>query len=114
MKRQAKQTALQENYLNWAISELEKCDRQIKKRYRYACGIVKKEIADQLKETRATMFFESPDGQNLDLFYLLLERGWRSVKYSAGYHWAVENNWMQIEYVEGDIYIKEAKPQATA
>ena len=55
------------------------------------------------------LFFESPDYQNESLYYELKKLGWRNSGYSANYHWGVSKNGIKIEYVEGDVYIRNLK-----
>ena len=62
-----------------------------------------------VKDDRARTFFNSPDGQNGELYYELRKIKWGNAKWQAEYYWAVWKENKQIEYVEGDIYITEHK-----
>jgi len=90
--------------INDAIKLLKEADRKIKKAHRYACGL-EEERAEDLKDERATFFFNSPDGQNGELFYKLKELGFRTSGYNAQYDWGVSKDGVKIKYTEGDIYI---------
>jgi hypothetical protein len=90
-----------------AYADLEKADKIIKKRYRYFCGIVSKEKKDEIG--CGDLFFESPDYQNDDLYYELRKLKWINSGYEACYHWGVSKGKIKIEYVEGDIYVRELK-----
>lgn len=87
-----------------AIEDLKKADRIIKKRHRYTCGL---EEDSEVKEERASFFFQSPDGQNGELFYELRKLGWRNAGHNAEYYWKVSKDGVQISYTEGDIYLSK-------
>lgn len=89
-----------------AIEDLKKADRVIKKSHRYVCGLTEKFDG---KDERADFFFESPDGQNGELYYLLKDIGWKHRKYDAQYYWIVYKNDFEICYTEGDVYIRKSK-----
>ena len=85
------------------IEELKKANKTITNRHRYSCGLEEEDA--ELKDGRATFFFNSPDGQNGELYYELKKLGWRHSKYEAEYHWSVRKDNCKITYVEGDIYV---------
>lgn len=87
-----------------ALIDLRVADRIIKRRNRYFCGIVNESEKDSIG--CGDLFFESPDGQNGELYMELRKLGWRNAGYSAEYYWKVIKDGYFIEYVEGDIYIK--------
>lgn len=97
------------------IELLNKADRTIKKRHRYACGLESEATAETLqsdtgineKKNRARFFFSSPDGQNGELYYELRKLGMLNAGYSAEYYWKVreKNTGWMITYTEGDIDI---------
>lgn len=86
------------------IEDLKKANQQIVKRHRYSCGLASEEVRASIG--CGDLFFESPDGQNGELYYELKKLGWRNAGYSAEYYWKVrKGNWL-ISFTEGDIYIK--------
>lgn len=85
-----------------ALTDLRQADKIIKKRHRYACGL---DETEDIKEERARFFFSSPDGQNYELLSELQRLGWGHTKYQAPYFWRTHKDGVQLEYVEGDIYI---------
>lgn len=76
----------------------------IQKRHRYNCGLVTDEQKDAIG--CGDMFFESPDGQNGELYYELKKLGFINAGYNAEYHWKVRKDGFMVSFVEGDIYIK--------
>jgi len=85
--------------------DLKQANAIIKSRHNYFCGLV-----DQAKKDEigcGDMFFESPDGQNGELYYELMKLGYRNAGYAAEYDWKVKKDGYMIMYTEGDIYIKE-------
>lgn len=96
-----------EEQFRQAYADIEKCDRKIKRRHRYHCG-----LADE-KTTRelgcGDLFFESPDWQNSELYYALRELGWINSGYKAPYHWGVSRGGIKISFVEGDVYVRNLK-----
>jgi len=91
------------------IEALQQADRKIKRAHRYTCGLVDDAQAETLKSGSAYFFFESPDGQNGELFYALKELGYRASGYTAPYDWAVSKDGVRIKYTEGDIYLSPLK-----
>lgn len=96
-----------ERHLKEAEQELKDADRKIKKRHRYICGLVSEEKKEGLGI--GDFFFESPDGQNAELYYALREKGWINSGYNAPYSWGVSKNGVKITYTEGDISIRPLK-----
>lgn len=86
-----------------AIQDLKAANRTVRRRQRYACGL--EEGSENVQEQRARFFFNSPDGQNGELYYELRKLGWRTSGYEAEYYWGVSKDGVRIEYVEGDVYI---------
>ena len=104
------------------IALLKKADTIIKKRHRYSCGLVADPVAQGLqgdsgiKEDRARFFFESPDGQNGELYYVLRELGLVNAGYVAEYHWKLREKgtgWF-LTYTEGDVDIYQLETAAIA
>jgi hypothetical protein len=85
-----------------AIKDLIKADKKIKKNHRYNCGLLESTEGIGIGD----FFFESPDGQNGELYYKLKELGWRHSMYKAEYYWRVSKNGLFLTYCEGDISIK--------
>ena len=50
-------------------------------------------------------FMFSPNGQDMNYFLKLLDRGYKEIYYTAPYHWSVVNpkNGDFVTYTEGDI-----------
>lgn len=90
-----------------AKNDIVEADIKIKKRHRYVCGLVSEAKKDELG--CGDMFFESPDGQNGELYYQLVSMGYRSSGYNAPYYWGVSKDGIKIQFTEGDIYIKNLK-----
>ena len=90
-----------------ATKDLIKADKIIKKRARYSCGLTSDEYRKEIG--CGDFFFESPDGQNGQLFYELLNLGYRQSGFNAEYFWGVSKDGIRISYTEGDIYIKNLK-----
>ena len=90
-----------------AVIDLKLADKKIKKKHRYFCGLVSEEQKDAIGS--GDFFFESPDGQNGELFYELRSLGYRSAGHNAEYNWKVRKDGILIEYLEGDIYIRKIK-----
>lgn len=89
-----------------AIQDLKTANRVIKKRHRYNCGLMDEDRTEGIKESRADFFFESPDGQNGELYYELRNMGWRNSGYNAEYYWGVSKDGFHIQYTEGDVYVR--------
>lgn len=94
-------------YMKTAIEELRVANQAIRKQYRYPCGLLRPSAAEGLKASGAQFFFESPDGQNADLYWQLGKLGWGHSFYNAPYHWGLNRNGVYLRYVEGDIYLSE-------
>jgi hypothetical protein len=90
-----------------AIVDLRIANREIRKRHNYFCGLVSDDVRDSIG--CGDLFFESPDGQNGELFYELRKMGWRNAGFNAEYYWKVTKDGWIIEYVEGDVYIQQKK-----
>lgn len=84
-----------------ALKDLERANKKIVKRHRYACGLID---APEVKEESAALFFESPDGQNGELYNELRALKWRGTM-STEYYWHVIKDGIKISYTEGDIYV---------
>lgn len=87
------------------LLDLFTADKKIKRRTKYKCGLVSEQEKAGLG--CGDYFFESPDGQNGELYYELQELGYSSGGYNAPYYWKIVKDGWQIAYIEGDIYIKE-------
>lgn len=83
--------------------DLYEANKKVVKNHRYACGLVDESVKNEIG--CGDYFFNSPDGQDLELFYELKALGWRG-EYNAPYLWKLTKNDMQISYCEGDIYVK--------
>lgn len=83
------------------IKELKYANRLIVSRYNYSCGLEDGEN----KDSKTSFFFNSPNGQNGELYYELKKLGWRHSMFKAEYHWSVCKENCRINYTEGDIYI---------
>jgi hypothetical protein len=90
-----------------AYADIEQADKVIKKQHRYPCGLVSEAIKNEIG--CGDLFFESPDGQNGELYYGLQHLGWRNSGYAAPYHWGVSKDGIKIEFIEGDIYVRPLK-----
>ena len=87
-----------------AKKDLQAASDVIAARHRYACGL---EREWQDFSTYSRNFFLSPDGQNGELYSELRNMGYLPSGYKAPYHWGVSTHGLRIEFVEGDVYIKE-------
>ena len=84
--------------------DLYKANKKVIRKYEYRCGLATDELKNEI--ACGDYFFESPDGQDLDLFYELKALVWRG-EYDEPYLWKLNKNNIQISYSEGDIYLKE-------
>ncbi len=85
------------------LSILENANSNIIKNHNYSCGL---EYVEKSKdEDRAVGFFESPDAQNGELYYALIEAKGRRSKHEADYYWRVRIGDYFIGYTEGDISV---------
>lgn len=98
---------IKKNTIELAIADLFKADRVIKKKSRYFCGLVSEEVRKQVG--CGDYFFESPDGQNGQLYYELRKLGYSGGGFKAEYYWTISKNGIQISYTEGDISISLIK-----
>ena len=57
----------------------------------------------------AQYFLQSPDHERCDFFDYLCEAGWKVIFYKADYHWKLGNGYVDVEYVEGDVYVTNPK-----
>jgi len=87
-----------------AMADIRKVNSKIIRRHRYICGIVPDELKNQTG--CGDLFFESPDGQNGELYIELKNLKWRG-SFKTEYNWQVSKEGTRIIYSEGDIYIKE-------
>lgn len=91
--------------------DLRVIDEIIKARHRYACGLENSSViggiwTDSEDGTKSRAFFQSPDGQNGELFHALQVVGYSVTKYAAPYHWtAKKKTGPYVTYTEGDLYI---------
>jgi len=88
--------------------DLGDANAEIKKRYNYHCGLENLKLRTDGLGFRA--FFNSPDGQNGELYQELRKLKYRDAGYSAEYFWKVRKNLdngqnVFIAYAEGDISI---------
>ena len=88
------------------VRDLKEADTIIKGRHRYNCGLMGEDKTKGIMAGRADFFFESPDGQNGELYYEMRKLGYRNSGYNAPYHWGVSKDGFHIEYVEGDVYVR--------
>jgi len=88
--------------LTMALHELKIANDIVKSKHSYDCGLTGKE---RYFKGYIYLFFESPNYQNEELFYLLRMNGWRSAGFAAPYHWNVKKQGVFISYSEGDISI---------
>lgn len=93
------------NFMEKYIADITKADKIIKKRHRYACGLETDDA--NLKDGRASFFFNSPDSQNGELYYELKNLGWRHSKFEAEYYWTLKKDKYVLTYCEGDLYLKK-------
>lgn len=94
-------------YMQSIINDLIEADKLIKAQSNYSCGLENKETAKEIKDDKASFFFNSPDGQNGALYYALKSLGFKHSMYEAEYYWRVSKDGYTISYTEGDIYIKK-------
>jgi hypothetical protein len=87
-----------------AIADLMKANHTITKRHKYFCGVVSDEKQKEIG--CGDYFFESPDGQNGELYSELKKLGWKNAGFNAEYFWKVHKNGYIISYTEGDISIR--------
>lgn len=92
------------------MQDIRKASREIQKRYRYSCGIASDEVNKELG--CGDMFFESPDGQNGQLYMELKKLGYRSSGFNAEYFWKVNKDGWIVSYTEGDICIRQVETLA--
>ena len=94
---------------------IETVSEMINRKYRYGCGITELSVSntswsykgvDQPND-KATGFFESPDGQNGEFYYALLDVGFSHHFRNAEYHWGVRMGNIIVSYTEGDIDVFE-------
>lgn len=74
----------------------------LEKRHRYTCGIESLEINEN---GNGVGFFLSPDGQNGEFYYALIDVGFRRHFYQAEYHWGVRKGDIVLTYTEGDLSV---------
>ena len=91
--------------LEKAGMDLRTANQKIIKNHRYDCGLAPDEVKDSIG--CGDFFFESPDGQNGELYQALRELKWLHSVYKAEYYWKVRKDNIMISYVEGDIYVRE-------
>ncbi len=96
--------------MNQAIMDLKTANKQVIKRHRYSCGLASQEYKDAVG--CGDFFFESPDGQNGELYNELRKLKWLHSVYKAEYYWKVRKDNIMISYVEGDIYVREINQES--
>jgi hypothetical protein len=91
-----------------AIADLKKVDEIIKSKHRYSCGFEYEGgiLLASITDEKARLFFNSPDGQNGELYYALRNLGYHNARYTANYDWKVFKDGAEISYVEGDVYVR--------
>ncbi len=93
-----------ENFnLEQVHADIFKANDAVKSRYKYQCGIVDEQTKRELGI--GDLFFESPDGQNGELYNELRNLGWINAGYACEYDWRVRKGIYKITYTEGDLYI---------
>lgn len=85
--------------------DLFKANKIIQKRTRYNCGLIMDAYEKGLISNQTRYFFESPDGQNGELYSELRKLGYSDAGYNAEYYWKVSKDDYIISYTEGDIDI---------
>lgn len=89
---------------------LKEANKKVRKNHTYFCGLVPEEQdLTGYKDDKATFFFESPDGQNGELYYTLRSMGWKHRMYDAEYYWTLYKGGYEINYCEGDVYIRKER-----
>jgi hypothetical protein len=89
------------------VQDIRKASQAIQKRHRYTCGVVSDELREQIG--CGDLFFESPDGQNGELYIELRNMGYKNGGYNAEYFWKVITDGWVVAYTEGDITIYPQK-----
>ena len=84
------------------VALAQKVSKLVEKRHRYACGIERLEVNESGK---GVGFFLSPDGQNGEFYYALLDVGFRHHFRVAEYHWGVRLGKIILTYTEGDLAV---------
>ena len=85
-----------------AKADITKANASVTKQYRYSCGLESEWIDSEIKSQN---FFNSPDYQNDDFHSELQRLGWKDGTYHAPYYWSLIKDDIQIEYIEGDVYL---------
>lgn len=106
---------ISKNETVFAIGEIATAVSKIlEKSYKYSCGLTHldgghKWSHNGIKQptTKASGFFESPDGQNGEFYYALKDIGMEHHFFNAEYHWGVRKGNIILTYTEGDIDIFE-------
>lgn len=85
-----------------AIKQVNELARKVNKRK----GLLDSPLAwdDNYKQYRG--FFCDMDDGRLEFRYFMTDAGFKEVFYKARYHWAVANDVIEVEYIEGDLYAK--------
>lgn len=96
------------------ITVAQEVSKLIEKDHRYACGLETGIVEGRWSykgieqpNTKASGFFNSPDGQNGEFYYALKQVGCLHHFYMAEYHWGVRLGKIILTYTEGDIDIFE-------
>ncbi len=83
------------------IEDIQTASNAIEKNFRYSCGLIPYD--------NGRLFFLSPDGQDYELYCLLLKMGYENRGEKCGFNWKVKKSGepFVVEYVEGDIFIQD-------
>jgi len=104
-----------ENHTVETVCEIaKKVSTIIERNHRYSCGLEKLDITGPWSykkmpqpNPKASGFFESPDGQNGEFYYALLDVGFEHHFRNAEYHWGVRKGNIILTNTEGDIDVFE-------
>ncbi len=94
-----------------AFDDLKTADLKVKRKHRYPCGLndsFEKKKDDKENEW-IRVSFNSPDYQNAELFFALIDLGWSKSMYDAPYLWTIRKRGVYIIYKPGDVYIVKKK-----
>lgn len=89
------------------IKDIQIASLKIEAKHRYPSGLEIHERENIHGVPTNYLFFNSPDGQNGELYAELKNMGYCNAGYTAQYHWKIKkynSNWY-ISYTEGDISV---------
>lgn len=93
-----------------AFNDLKTADLEVKRKHRYPCGLGGSfERKDGKENEWIRVSFNSPDYQNAELFFALIDLGWSKSKYDAPYFWTTRKRGVYIHYLPGKVYIAKKK-----